>query len=305
MIKDKLSIIIPSCNEKYLQRTIDCINEAAKGDIEIIVYLDIFWPDPPLEKDDRLTIIHSGKKAGMRPGIKAAMRIANGQYIMKCDAHCSFDEGFDLKLKEDYQKGDLVIPTRWNLDATTWEKARGPYDYLFLSYPLHHDETYGIGFHGKKWKGPGGETGSFWHLEKERKKILIDEILTFQGSCIFAEKELLEKIEYPDCENYGYCGNEAQELGFKVWLSGGRVVRNKKTWYGHLHKNKANGGRGFFINKKEKDKSTQYSAWCWLNNKWPGQIHDLKWLIDKFWPLDGWPDDWYKQDYSNLKLKFK
>ena len=304
-MNDLVSVIVPSCNEKYLQRTIDCINGAAKGNIEIIVYLDIYWPDPPLEKDDRVTIIHSVKKVGMRPGVKAAMRIANGRYIMKCDAHCSFDEGFDIKLKEDYQKGDLVIPSRYNIDAETWERSRGPYDYLFLTYPLHHDEKYGIGFHGKKLRGKHGEDGSFFHLEKKRRKILIDEILTFQGSCIFAEKELLEKIGYPDCENYGYCGNEAQELGFKVWLSGGRVVRNKKTWYGHLHKCKANGGRGFFINKKEKDKSTQYSAWCWLNNKWPGQTRDLKWLIDKFWPLDGWPDDWHKRDYSNLELKFK
>ena len=171
MIKGKTSIIIPSCNEQYLQRTIDCINKAAKGDIEIIVYLDIYWPDPPLKKDDRVTIIHSHKKVGMRPGIKAAMRIANGRYIMKCDAHCSFDEGFDVKLKADYQEGDLVVPTRYNIDHETWEKGRGPYDYLFLTYPLEHDEKYGVGFHGKKWRGPHGNSGSFWHLEKERKDI--------------------------------------------------------------------------------------------------------------------------------------
>ena len=305
MSNDKLSVIIPSCNEKYLRRTIDCINEAAKGDIEIIVYLDVYWPDPPMEKDDRVTIIHSGKKLGMRPGIKAAMRIANGKYIMKCDAHCSFDEGFDLKLKEDYQDGDLVIPERWNLDHTSWERARGPYHYLYLSYPLTNDDVYGIGFHGKKWRGECGNDGSLFHLEKKRRDILIDEILTFQGSCWFGARELFDKLDYPDCENYGYCGNEAQELGFKIWLSGGRVVVNKKTWYGHLHKSKKTGGRGFFINRKEKDRSTQYSAWCWMNNKWPGQKRDLKWLIDKFMPLDGWPEDWHTKDYSDLKLDFK
>jgi glycosyltransferase involved in cell wall biosynthesis len=304
-MNDRTSIIIPACNEKYLQKTIDCINKSAKGDIEIIVYLDVYWPNPPLKKDDRITIIHSGKKMGMRPGIKAAMRLANGRFIMKCDAHCSFDEGFDIKLKEDYQKGDLVIPRRWNLNHETWEKARGPYDYLFLTFPDIYDEVYGPGFHGKKWKGEHGETGSFFHLEKKRKKILIDEILAFQGSCWFIEKEQLESLGYPDCENYGYCGNEAQEIGFKVWLSGGRVVRNKKTWYGHLHKSKKTGGRGFFINRKEKDKSTQYSAWCWMNNAWPGQKRPFKWLIDKFWPLEGWPEDWHKRDYSKLKLKFK
>ena len=72
MIKDLVSIIIPSCAEKYLQRTIDCIYESAKGDIEIIVYLDVYWPDPPLDQDDRVTLIHSLNKVGMRPGIKSA-----------------------------------------------------------------------------------------------------------------------------------------------------------------------------------------------------------------------------------------
>jgi len=304
-MNDKISIIIPSCNEKYLQKTIDCINESAEGDIEIIVHLDVYWPDPPLKKDDRLTLLHSSKKIGMRPAVKAAMRIANGKYIMKCDAHCNFDKGFDVKLKKDYESGMLMIPRRYNINVDTWGRARGPYDYLYLSYPLTHDETYGVGFHGKKWRGEHGDDGSFWHLEKTRSHIPIDDIMTFQGSCFLAEKELLEKIGYPDCENYGYFGNEAQELGFKVWLSGGRVVINKNTWYAHLHKCKENGGRGFFINKKEKDKSTAYSAWCWLNNKWPGQIRDLKWLIDKFGPLDGWPEDWHLKDYSNIKLEFK
>jgi len=305
MSNDKVSVIIPSCNEKYLQRTIDCINESAKGDIEIIVYLDVYWPNPPIKDDPRLTIIHSEKKVGMRPGVKAAMRIATGKYIMKCDAHCSFDDGFDVKIIKDFEPNTLVVPTRWNLDADTWEKGRGPFDYLYLTYPSTDDETYGAGFHGKKWRGKHGNEGNYYYLEKERKDIKIDEILAFQGSCFFAEKELLEKIGYPDTDNYGYCGNEAQELSFKVWLSGGRVLRNKNTWYGHLHKSKDNGGRGFFINKKEKNKSTEYSAHCWMNNLWPGQVHDLKWLIDRFGPLDGWPEDWDKKDYSNLKLGLK
>ena len=304
MVKGLVSIIIPSCAEKFLQRTIDCINESAKGDIEIIVYLDVFWPDPPLEPDDRVTVIHTSKKLGMRPGIKSALRITNGEYIIKCDAHCLFDEGFDLKLKEDYEPNTLVIPSRYSLDHVSWERTRGPVDYLYLSYPHTDDDVYGIGFHGKKWKGKGGNEGSFFGLEKERKHILIDEILTFQGSFYFCEKALLEKIGYPDTENYGYCGQEAQELGFKVWLSGGKVIRNKKTWYAHLHKCKDNGGRGFFINKREKNKSTAYAYKCWMNNEWPGQVRDLKWLIDKFMPLDGWPEDWEKHDHTK-PIRFK
>ena len=43
-----LSVIIPARNEIYLQKTIDSVLSAAKGEIEVIAILDGYWPDPPV-----------------------------------------------------------------------------------------------------------------------------------------------------------------------------------------------------------------------------------------------------------------
>jgi hypothetical protein len=90
---------------------------------------------------------------------------------------------------------------------------------------------------------------------------------------------------------------EAQELGMKVWLSGGRVIRNKKTWYAHLHKG-SKYGRGFRASKKDQRATQVYSTNLWMNNEWPGQTRKLEWLIDKFSPLDAWPEDWQNPKYA-------
>jgi hypothetical protein len=83
----------------------------------------------------------------------------------------------------------------------------------------------------------------------------------------------------------------------KVWLSGGRVIRNKNTWYAHLHKG-TKYGRGFRASKKDQRKTQIYSTDLWMNNKWPGQTRKLEWLINKFWPLEDWPEDWQHPKYA-------
>jgi hypothetical protein len=41
-----------------------------------------------------------------------------------------------------------------------------------------------------------------------------------------------------------------------------------------------------------------WSAEHWMNNREPGMIHTLEWLIEKFWPVPTWPEDW-KEAYFN------
>jgi hypothetical protein len=78
-------------------------------------------------------------------------------------------------------------------------------------------------------------------------------------------------------------------------LYGGRVVRNKKTWYAHWHKNRS---RGFRLSKRRIVETEIYSMDYWMNNRWPKRKRDFKWIIDKFWPLDNWPDDWQSPHYA-------
>jgi len=252
--------------------------------------LDGYWPDPPLKHYDNLKIIHSGTPRGMRGSINTAANIATGDFLMKCDAHCMFGEGFDEILQADCEENWLVVPRRYSLDPYKWERTdKHPIDYLTLTFPYDTGSTKGTGLHGKKWPGN-------WKKEEENKHILIDDIISFQGSCWFMRKKEFFRIGCMDAQHYNF-HQEAQELGMKIWLSGGRVIRNKKTWYAHLHKGKTH-GRGYYLSKQSMVESEIYSTDLWMNDKWEGQTRPLKWLIDKFWPLEGWPDDWYDDKYK-------
>lgn len=282
-----LSIIIPSCNEQFLQPTIDGLIESAEGDIEIIAVLDGDWPKVPIKDDPHVVLIHHTRH-GMREAINEAARIAKGKYIMKCDGHCSFDKGFDIKLAADCEPDWLAVPTRYSLDAEKWK--RKPDDsktvnYLYIIPPIKKKPEDGRywepGYSGVIWRG--------YEEERNRKDVLIDDLMTFQGSCWFMHRDYYFKIGCMDDTIGGTFTREAQELGNKVWLSGGRVIRNKKTWYAHLHKGKQY-GRGYYLARKEIQQGSERIVDYWMNNRWPGQIRDFKWLIDHFAPVPGWED---------------
>jgi len=308
-----LSVIIPSRNTPefpLLQKSVDDLFDNARGEVEVIIVLDGFWPNPPLKERPNQIIIHNAEPKGMRHGINSGARIARGKYIMKCDDHCAFGIGYDIALTVECDDDWLVVPSRYALDGTVWlagpdpskpvsegwmwkfSKGRpyGPIDYLYMTYPFTLDNQFGFGFHGKKWTGEFGLGRGYFHREEKLKHIPIDDILSFQGSCWFMPKALYERIGGMQQEGY-FDHQEAQELGFKVWLSGGRCVVNKKTWYAHLHKGDL-WGRGYRLLKHKMINSQIYSCDIWMNNKWEGQTRPLKYLIDKFWPLEQWPQDW-------------
>jgi len=273
----KLSIIIPSRNETFLPQTVNDLLTKAEGDIEVIVILDGYWHNPQLQEDKRLHIIHRGKPLGLRNAINSAAEIAKGKYILKCDAHCLFGEGYDEILKADCELNWISIPRRYSLDAINWcRKEKHPIDYLYLECPS-------ISKHGDL-------AGMVWNernYDVELEKVLIDDLLTFQGSCWFMHKDYFFELEKLDEENYGSFRKEPQELSFKCWLSGGRVIRNKKTWYAHLHKGKQF-GRGYSLHNTDWKKGDEYNKKWLTNSAWSGQTKDFKWLMDKFLPMPGW-----------------
>lgn len=276
----KISVIIPSRNERFLPQTVADLL-AHGGDIEIIAVLDGYWPDPPLPDDKRLIVLHRGQALGMRAAINAAAEIAHGRYLMKCDAHCAFGEGFDEILAADCADNWMVIPRRYSLDAEAWErKPKEPVDYHYYFYPPAHPDD--LGLHARPWYERG----------RERRDIEIDEELTTQGSCWFMARSLWDRIGGMDEAGYGTFMGEPQELGFKIQLgpAAGLLMVNKRTWYAHLHKGKTY-GRGYTLND-DRRVGNAYSFDLWWNNRWPGRVHDLEWLIDQWMPLPGWPDDW-------------
>lgn len=286
----KVTIVIPARHELYLSQTVDDLLGKAAGDIEIIVVLDNCWQVPMLRDDPRLTIVHWGGRRGLRAAINAAACIGTGEYLMKTDAHCLFDEGFDEKLKTDCDTDWLVIPRRYALDADNWTvKDKEPVDSMYLHFPAI-DENKQLGLHGRTWLERG----------RARKHILIDEDMCFQGSCWFMPMRYFRDLIHPmDEANYGMFIGEPQELAGKIWLSGGKVMRNKKTWYAHLWKGldyraKFREQMGFNYTRvglKERKRGNAYSLDFWFFNRWADRKHDLDWLVERFWPVPSWPED--------------
>ena len=289
---NKLSVIIPSYRELFLQETIDSILKSAEEDIEIIVCLDNCDPERPLKQKRNVIVLKTEKKLGMRECINEAFKLCTGKFLMKSDAHCLYSKGFDVELKKNCEENWVSIPRRYSLDPIKWTRSRihNYIDYVYISPPFI-DGGRPAGMKGLKWRGPHGADGPKLYLENERKDILIDEIIAFQGSCWFMHADHFKSIGGLDSVNFGSSGREALEISFKTWLTGGKVVRNKNAWYAHLMQGRTwRLARGY--KPSQYDKSVNYLFKLCFND-WVGKTKDFKWLIDRFGPMDEWPQDWY------------
>jgi hypothetical protein len=279
----RVSVIIPSRNERFLLPTVQDVLAKASGDLEVIVILDGYWPSPALPDDKRLKILHRGTAQGMRPGINAATHIATGEWLLKLDAHVMVEPGFDDVLKADCDKDWIVVPRRDRLDPIAWckqETGKPPIDAHYLSNPLERPGDLSCGLHGTVWH----------ERARKRKATLLDEEMSSQGSCWFMHREHWNRIGPMDVQRYGSFIQEFQELGLKTWLGGGRVMVNKKTTYYHLHKGKTY-GRGYPMRDLGHTEGAQFASWYWMTDQWAGRVHDLKWLVEQFWPVPTWPED--------------
>jgi glycosyltransferase involved in cell wall biosynthesis len=287
-----LSILIPSRNERFLQPTIDDLLKNARGEIEIIVFLDHILA--PVREDPRVIVVHSPNPVGMRGAINGAVAKAKGEWLMKIDAHCMVSEGFDVELVNSCKFNWVMIPRRKRLDADNWciqqvEGKKGQFkpdvDYEYLCFPGNEKDWGGPGLHGNQWN-----TRSVERLNDPQ--YMIDEDMSFQGSCWFMHRDYFQFLDLMDDKNYGVFTNEAQEIGLKCWLSGGKVMVNKNTWYAHLHKGKTH-GRGYHLSMHEINKGMAFvNKWITNSTGWEKQTLPFEWLIEHFWPVPSWPEDW-------------
>jgi glycosyltransferase involved in cell wall biosynthesis len=287
-----LSVVIPARNEPYLQPTIDDILSKARGDTEVIVILDGYWPNPPLKDNDKLRIIHRGESRGMRDAITSAVEMSQSKYIMKLDAHCMLSEGFDLELMKASQPNWVQVPVRKRLLPETWEieevPGRPDVAYMYLTYP-YADAKHDIFGAGDKQYGLHGKNWDTLNKREDLKSVMIDDLMTCQGSAYFMERAYFKELELLDQSTYGGFRDEFLEVGMKCWLSGGRVVVNKNCWYAHWHKNK---GRGYSLPPEP----SQWERWMGMEG-WHKQTLPIKWLVEKFDEKNGkriWPDEFYE-----------
>jgi cellulose synthase/poly-beta-1,6-N-acetylglucosamine synthase-like glycosyltransferase len=283
----RVSVIIPSRNERFLPQTVADLLAKAGGDVEIIACLDGYWPTPAMPDDPRLKILHRGRAQGMRPAINGAVQMATGAYLLKSDAHCLWDEGYDLKLQADYLEDNWILtPRRYALDADNWRIEEGnrgkyPVDYEYLSYGLERPDDPTCGFHGTAWTA----------RREERRDVLLDADMSSQGSAWFMSRKHWDRqIKALDIEKFGSFYGESQEIGLQTQLAGGAMMRTKNTWYAHLRKGKEY-GRGYALGPNGHRRGAGLMVRMCMLDQWPGQVRSLQSLIEEFAPVPTWPAD--------------
>jgi len=275
-----LSVVITALNEPYLQETIDSVFDNARGEVECIAVLDGYRPD--IHDHKNLTIIHHPEPHGQRQAINEGAKLAKGKYFMKLDAHCLLDEGYDKKLAGMCKPDWTVIPRRHGVIEDGWKRRPGRVDYMRLTCP---NEPGDLGLRAKAWPE---------YRKRGDKEGEISDVMACQGSGWFQYLDTFWNHGGLD-EGHGHWGAMGCEVSCKTWLSGGRQVVNKNTWYAHWQRGRKHAKNDFVTTSRYYNLPRQvvkdahfYAKDLWLNNKWPLQKRDFKWLLDKFSPVPGW-----------------
>ena len=307
-----LSVLIPARNERWLGHTIRDVLSHVKADTEVIAVCDGQWPDPPVDDDPRLVLLHHATPIGQRAAVNLAARYSRAKYVMKLDAHCAVDDGFDVKLIEAAEElgPDVTqIARMYNLHVFDWvcpscgfvkyqgptpttcEKCRAAVPVREVRWkPRWHKRTdfarFDADLHFQYW----GE----YEKRPEAAGDLAD-TMSSVGAMFFMSRERFWQLGGLD-EAHGSWGQFGVEVALKSVLSGGRHVVNKRTWFAHLFRTQ--GGDFSFpyhLSQADVEKARKYSQDLWKRNKWPltAEGRSLDWVLEKFAPVPGWHDASY------------
>lgn len=292
----QLSILIPARNEDMLERTIQDVLSHIEADTELIVVLDGYLPNPALTVNNpRITLIYNPIAKGQRGATNQAAKLAQGKYLMKLDAHCAVDQGFDRKMLEAYkQVGDTVtmIPLMRNLHAFDWVCTNGHRRYqgkVGLCAECGEKETKDVVWIPK----PSPQSATFrfdktmhfqyWREYANHQAGDLVESMSIQGSCFMLTKERYFALDICS-ETFHSWGQQGVEVACKTWLSGGRVLCLRTTWYAHMFRTNNFGGFPYSNPQSLVDENRRMSRELFQQDKWPLAIHSFQWLLDKFNP---------------------
>jgi len=310
-----LTIVIPANNEMFLKNTVEDILAHIEMDTEIIAVCDGKWADPPIAHHERVNVIYVPESIGQRAATNIGVKLSKAKYVMKVDAHCSFDQGFDRKLIEEMKDNYLMVPVMRNLWAFDWkcfhcgwktyqgptpekcgdpkcgktDKIRRKMIWIGKSNPQStsycFDATPHFQYFGQYSKRP--------EYKEAKEKTGLTESMSIQGSAFLCTRKMYDELNLCD-ETFGSWGNQGIEVAGKVWLSGNRVVINHKTWYAHMFRTQ--GGDFGFPYENKGSNETKRKVWdFFFNNQFKQQIHPMSWLINKFSPVPGWTEEQIKQ----------
>jgi len=307
-MKYDLSIVIPARNEMFLAKTIENILENIRGKTQIIAVLDGAWANPQIKDDPRVVLIHYSESIGQRAACNKAVSLSDARYIAKCDAHCGFDEGFDIKLMADMHDDWTIVPVMRNLWAFDWVCTKcGKREYQGRTHDC--PDCGGKMEKDMKWIGknnPQSDSYCFntepqfkyfreYRKRPEYKNSLketgLTESMSLQGSFFMMTREKYWELNICD-EEFGSWGSQGLEVAIKTWLSGGKVMVSHKTWYAHMFRTQG-GDFGFPYPQKDRKvkENRKLAREFFFNNRFEKAVHPLSWLIRKFSPVPEWTEE--------------
>lgn len=311
MSKYKLAVLVIGRNEMFLNRTIQDILEHKCPETEIIVGLDEVWDDIPIHPD--VTVYYTPVNIGQRAITNQICKLTEAKYVMKLDSHCSVAQGFDLEMFKCFEElGDNItaVPLMRNLHAFNWLCKNDHRRYQGPSGPC--TECGEPTEREMIWKGKDSPRSTSYLFSTEPKfdyfgeyKPIQDatgsdyvESMSLQGSCFMLTREKYWELDICD-ESFGSWGSQGIEVAVKTWLSGGRVICNKKTHYSHMFRTQG-GDFGFPYKQHQStvEKAKKTARELFFDNRWEGQILPLSWLVEKFNPPER---SWSKEAREKLK----
>lgn len=296
----ELSVIIPARNEMFLKNTVEDVLLNSNEITEIIVIMDGAWADPAIVQHKRVKVIYNPKPKGQRAAVNQGVAISKAKYIMKLDAHCALDKNFDIKLTENIEENWTVVPRMYNLHVFDWvcdvckkRTYQGPIPTVcgdcqnktftrdIVWKPKPSPETdymcYDRHLHFQYWSGA---------KKRESAKNTIDDLMCGLGACFFMEKKRYIEIGGLD-EKHGSWGQMGVEIAHKSWLSGGRQVINKNTWFAHMFRTQD--GFSFPYPNSGTEQAREYSRSLWIDGKWKPAKYTFNYITEKFKPPQ-WED---------------
>ena len=300
-----LDVLIAARNEQFLGQTIGDVLAHAHSKTRVIAILDGNWPVVPIPDDPRVILVHHSESIGQRAAVNEAARISRARYLMKLDAHCSVEDGFDAKLiaaDAELDRPDVTqIPGQRNLHVynqrcvacgtetyqcpplTACGKCGGAIEQVMVWQPKRGSMT-------TAWRFTPEPKFAYWNSFRRRPDAQPDihDVMTSLGACFFMRRARFEEIGGLD-ESIGSWGSFGIEIALKSMLSGGRHVVNRRTWFAHFFRV---GGLHFPypITGAAQEAARERSRTLWFTNSWPGQTLPLSAVLEKFWPIDGWTE---------------
>ena len=301
----ELSVIIAGRNEEFLAQTVKHVIENSGDKTEVIAICDGHKACPKVEEHPRIRLIELDVTIGQRAAINLGAKISNAKYIMKLDAHSAVDKDFDIKLMANCEPDWTVVPRMYNLHAYDWKcYGCGRKKYQGRSFTCCGDVKKKILWRAKKnthndfMLFDSKMQFGYWPKFRKRSegKHDISDQLCALGACWFMERKRYWDLDGLD-EAHGSWGQVGVEMACKAWLSGGKQVVNKNTWFAHMFRTgnfKGTGHNGssfpYPLHSSDVAKAREHSRNLWLNNTWPKAIHPLSWLVERFSPVPGWND---------------